>query len=210
MLYYQIQPLGDGGKSDRSWVEVHVKKYACGHRDVFQKFYSSVTIDIENFELKYAISFISAPLMLVLRDDITEAIMPEIMSIKNIEFGRLVNNKTGNVMSDWKTLWMPPTTRIRGDHNVKYWMCPVCKNKIYHLPASSCKYFVEAEISEKPLCLCNGCLVLREDIYQRLIFHPQWNNMKKIFRIVKIKVLTKPLDGYPEVLSEYEPPFKIV
>jgi hypothetical protein len=203
MLYYQLLPLSDGGKADRHWAETNIKRFPCGHRDVFEKFYPSITIDAENFETKYAISFVGAPLTVLLRSDVIEIIMPEITNLENVKLGRLISNKTGDTIHHWKTLWMP-TTRIRGDHRAKYWRCATCRNVIYHSPPS-CQYFSEVEAAGKPLCLCNGCLVLREDVYQRLIASPNWGSIKKKVRINKVEVLKKMLDGYPDFLSKFDP-----
>jgi hypothetical protein len=209
MKYYRIIPRTDGASVDKLWLKENVERFPCGHYDVFGKFYSSITIDSDNFESRYIMGFIWNPLLVYFHKDFFEAIKSDLMNVENARVGELVDNKTGCVISDWKTYWIHPIN-IRGKKIGSYYKCSICHQKIYSLVPPQHGYLVEKEVAGKPLLFADIYLVIREDIYNKIIQLPNWKIMKKKIYFSQIKILKNPKDGYPYLLSEYEPEIRLV
>jgi hypothetical protein len=203
MFYYRLNPLGDGIREDKKWLEANVQRFPCGHRDVFETFYDSIVIDDENSEFKYALTFTWTPGYVALRSDAMDILLPELRQLDNVQFGSIINGKTGCILPDWTTLRMP-NIHVRGDKSLVYWICATCGYKVYdHL--SSFIYLSNADVADRPLCMVDSLLALHEDVYERLVVHSAWKRLTKKVRVEKIRVLKNNLDGYAALLSDSPP-----
>jgi hypothetical protein len=101
---------------------------------------------------------------------------------------------------------MPPI-ELRGNESSLYWKCDVCGQRRYaHAGRFINTYLVAEEIANRPLFLAYiNFLVMEEYIYKRICINPDWAKIKRKLKFEKIRVLEKPLDGYPEILLQYTP-----
>lgn len=201
MLYYEINPYGDGAKTAERWWNAHFTRFSCGHYDDNRKFFEEITVEYADDSCAVGSVLSSMP---YLRLDFLDALCPEIEQAEQVRFDILIDNETRKVLDQWETVWMP-SVKKRGSKKSFFWKCEVCgrRNYSFSLP---CNYVLEEDAGERPIIMTDGAfLLLREDIHARLLKHPHWAKIKKKIRFNKVKVLQEPLDGYPADLSQYDP-----
>ena len=196
-----INPYGDGAAAHgTAWFKENFKRFPCGHYDNDDKFFDRVFV--HEIDTRCAVGFIGAWLN-YLRLDFLDALQPEISQADQVRFGALIDNETGVVLEDWKTVWMP-SVPLRSGKGSLYWACETCGKKLYSY-SQPCDYVMEADAQNRPIFMANNWLIIRNDIRERLLKHPNWATMKKKIRFMKIKILKEPLDDYPADLSTYDP-----
>jgi hypothetical protein len=207
MKYYLIDYKSDGAEVDKKWYQENILRFPCRHYDYYNKFYDPITI--QYLDLSCVYGTIHALNVRYFRIDFLETINnvmnQDITKMDNVLLGNLIDNKTDKILGEWKTFWMPSAIYLRGSSNVRYWKCKTCGQITYNSDIQG-RYLVEADIQERPLILAGDFLFIRDDIFDKLQSLPTWQKMKQNILFEKINVLKTPLDGFPEKLSQYEPP----
>jgi hypothetical protein len=206
MQYYLLGYKADVAEADRNWIKENSSTCClCGHYE--DKLYDPIII--QYLDSSCAVGSVNFPGLYYFRlnflDALYDVIGQEITSISDRKLGSLISNKTGKVLKNWKTLWIPQTVYLRGTRDVSYWQCQTCGQIIYSADFRG-EYLVEVEVRERPLVKSRHSLFIREDIYEKLRSLTNWQKMKRKIAFDKVDVLKTPLDGFPEILSQHKPP----
>jgi hypothetical protein len=191
---------GDLTFPDETWIRKTVKRHPCGHYDANNFLYNPIIINNREFESRCIMGIIADPLTKYFREDFLEIIMPELLE-GSVQFGDIINSQTGEILTRWKTVWMPPI-EIRAGINSRYWVCKTCGYKSYFPVGEEEDYILKCDIQEKKIAFTKIGIIFTNEIYQRMISHPQWKLMKKKMTIEKLNVITDPLDIYPHNLDD--------
>lgn len=208
MKYYYLEPYGDGIShiSDRD-----VKRMPCSHykEDMLQEIVSPYEIDTEESDLRNCLQFTSYHPYIPVKKPLLTLLEPFLNEVPGIQTGVIKDPHTGKIVKDWALLFIPLHTHyhldLRGRKHALYWRCKSCHQKLYRTLPIDDLYVTEKEVQGKSVFFVNQHIAISQDIYDILRSSSDWNTIKKKIRFCPLRVLKDPLDGYPHILTDYEP-----
>lgn len=194
--FYLIWAMSDEPpRTDKHWWEefLRVHGFSCGHYD-FNYFPDEVVI--EEYGQDLPLNFTSKPLLQYVREDLLDALSPEIEEAFTL--GELVHVVDGEI-ANGRTLWSTRRVQIRAGKKSTCSRCEVCGQVVYD--ARGRWYALISDLVGSPIFLgSDGGIIVNEELHGRL----KGRRWKKV-DISKLTVLDKPRDGFPVNLETITP-----